>query len=104
VKPSRDIARLIEIMAALRAPGSGCPWDIQYILFEAPPAQRKSRPEAAGSKSEARASTLLDGIVGKHSAERGLNRHFRGVVKSRTGDQRAVSMDGARDVLALLIR
>jgi nucleoside triphosphate diphosphatase len=28
VKPSRDIARLIEIMAALRTPGSGCPWDL----------------------------------------------------------------------------
>ncbi|MEA2978087.1 MAG: nucleoside triphosphate diphosphatase [Alphaproteobacteria bacterium] len=27
--PSRDIARLIEIMAALRTPGSGCPWDLQ---------------------------------------------------------------------------
>ncbi len=27
--PSRDIARLIEIMAALRAPGTGCPWDLQ---------------------------------------------------------------------------
>jgi nucleoside triphosphate diphosphatase len=25
---SRDITRLIEIMAALRAPGSGCPWDL----------------------------------------------------------------------------
>ena len=29
MKPSRDIARLIEIMAALRAPGSGCPWDLE---------------------------------------------------------------------------
>jgi ATP diphosphatase len=28
VTPSRDIARLIEIMAALRTPGSGCPWDL----------------------------------------------------------------------------
>ena len=28
VIPSRDIARLIEIMAALRAPGTGCPWDL----------------------------------------------------------------------------
>ncbi|WP_076859549.1 nucleoside triphosphate pyrophosphohydrolase [Bradyrhizobium mercantei] len=28
MKPSRDIARLIEIMAALRAPGTGCPWDL----------------------------------------------------------------------------
>ena len=27
--PSRDIARLLEIMAALRTPGTGCPWDLQ---------------------------------------------------------------------------
>jgi len=27
--PSRDMARLLEIMAALRTPGSGCPWDLQ---------------------------------------------------------------------------
>jgi nucleoside triphosphate diphosphatase len=26
--PSRDIGRLIEIMAALRTPGTGCPWDL----------------------------------------------------------------------------
>src|ERR1043165_2589916 len=29
VKPSKDIARLVEIMAALRTPGSGCPWDLE---------------------------------------------------------------------------
>jgi ATP diphosphatase len=29
LKPTRDIARLIEIMAALRDPGSGCPWDLE---------------------------------------------------------------------------
>jgi ATP diphosphatase len=29
MKPSRDIAGLIEIMAALRTPGSGCPWDLE---------------------------------------------------------------------------
>jgi ATP diphosphatase len=29
VTPSRDIARLIEIMAALRTPVTGCPWDIE---------------------------------------------------------------------------
>jgi len=29
LKPSRDIARLIELMAALRTPKSGCPWDLQ---------------------------------------------------------------------------
>jgi ATP diphosphatase len=27
--PSRDIQRLLEIMAALRTPGSGCPWDLE---------------------------------------------------------------------------
>src|ERR1700754_2298258 len=27
--PSRDISRLIEIMAALRTPDTGCPWDLQ---------------------------------------------------------------------------
>ncbi len=29
MQPSRDIARLIEIMAALRDPETGCPWDIE---------------------------------------------------------------------------
>src|SRR5215469_5691100 len=29
MKPSKDISRLIEIMAALRAPVTGCPWDIE---------------------------------------------------------------------------
>jgi ATP diphosphatase len=32
LKPSRDIARLIEIMAALRTPGSGCPWDLEQTF------------------------------------------------------------------------
>jgi ATP diphosphatase len=30
--PSRDIARLLEIMAALRTPASGCPWDLQQTF------------------------------------------------------------------------
>lgn len=29
MKPSRDIERLIEIMATLRTPGTGCPWDLE---------------------------------------------------------------------------
>jgi nucleoside triphosphate diphosphatase len=29
MNPSRDITRLLEIMAALRAPGTGCPWDLE---------------------------------------------------------------------------
>src|ERR1700716_486972 len=27
--PSPDIVRLLEIMAALRTPGTGCPWDLE---------------------------------------------------------------------------
>src|SRR5262245_31472114 len=30
--PSRDISRLIEIMAALRTPGTGCPWDLEQTF------------------------------------------------------------------------
>jgi ATP diphosphatase len=29
MQASRDITRLLEIMAALRTPGSGCPWDLE---------------------------------------------------------------------------
>ncbi len=30
--PSRDIARLVEIMARLRTPGTGCPWDLEQTF------------------------------------------------------------------------
>src|SRR5688572_27380237 len=29
MRPSREIERLIAIMAALRTPGTGCPWDLK---------------------------------------------------------------------------
>src|ERR1043166_3973733 len=29
MEASRDVARLIEIMAALRTPAPGCPWDLE---------------------------------------------------------------------------
>lgn len=29
IKPSKDISRLLEIMAALRRPKTGCPWDLE---------------------------------------------------------------------------
>jgi nucleoside triphosphate diphosphatase len=32
IAASRDIARLIEIMAALRTPGTGCPWDLEQTF------------------------------------------------------------------------
>jgi nucleoside triphosphate diphosphatase len=61
VKPSRDISRLIEIMAALRTPGSGCPWDLEqtfrtiapYTLEEAyEVADAIARDDLAGLKDE----------------------------------------------------
>ncbi|QIB35729.1 nucleoside triphosphate pyrophosphohydrolase [Ancylobacter pratisalsi] len=35
--PSRDISRLLEIMAALRTPGSGCPWDLEQDFASVAP-------------------------------------------------------------------
>jgi ATP diphosphatase len=32
MSPSPDISRLLEIMAALRTPGSGCPWDLEQTF------------------------------------------------------------------------
>ena len=32
MKPSREITRLIEIMAALRTPKTGCPWDLEQTF------------------------------------------------------------------------
>lgn len=32
LKPSRDISRLVEIMAALRTPKTGCPWDLEQTF------------------------------------------------------------------------
>ena len=37
MKPSRDIERLIEIMAALRTPGTGCPWDLEQDFVSIAP-------------------------------------------------------------------
>ena len=37
MQPSRDIRGLIEIMAALRTPGSGCPWDLEQSFASIAP-------------------------------------------------------------------
>ena len=61
MKPSRDIERLIEIMAALRTPVTGCPWDLAqnfetiapYTLEEAyEVADAIERGDLAGLKDE----------------------------------------------------
>src|ERR1700693_1797479 len=45
--PSRDIARLLEIMAALRTPGSGCPWDLEQNFATLAPYTLEEAYEAA---------------------------------------------------------
>lgn len=35
--PSRDLQRLIDIMAALRTPGTGCPWDLEQDFVSIAP-------------------------------------------------------------------
>lgn len=35
--PSRDISRLLAIMAALRTPGTGCPWDLEQTFASIAP-------------------------------------------------------------------
>ena len=37
MQPSSDIARLIEIMAALPTPGTGCPWDLEQDFASVAP-------------------------------------------------------------------
>jgi ATP diphosphatase len=37
MNPSRDIAALIDIMAALRTPGTGCPWDLEQTFATVAP-------------------------------------------------------------------
>ena len=44
--PSRDISRLIEIMAALRTPVTGCPWEVQSIFFD--PRSSEKKPPGGG--------------------------------------------------------
>ncbi len=47
VKPSRDIGDLIAIMAALRAPGSGCPWDLEQTFATIAPYTMEEAAEVA---------------------------------------------------------
>jgi ATP diphosphatase len=45
--PSRDIARLIEIMAALRDPKTGCPWDVEQTFATVAPDTVEEADEVA---------------------------------------------------------
>ena len=60
VKPSRDISRLIEIMAALRTPGSGCPWDLEQTYETVAPYTLEEAYEVADAIARGRLDELRD--------------------------------------------
>jgi ATP diphosphatase len=60
VKPSRDIARLIEIMAALRTPGSGCPWDLEQSFATVAPFTLEEAYEVADAIARGDLADLKD--------------------------------------------
>ena len=58
--PSRDIARLIEIMAALRTPGTGCPWDLQQSFETIAPYTIEEAYEVADAIARGNLDDLRD--------------------------------------------
>src|SRR3569623_124999 len=60
VKPSRDISRLIEIMAALRTPVTGCPWDLEQNFATIAPYTIEEAYEVADAISRGDFDDLRD--------------------------------------------
>ncbi|MFL5127959.1 MAG: nucleoside triphosphate pyrophosphohydrolase [Microvirga sp.] len=91
--PSRDIARLLAIMAALRTPGSGCPWDLEqdfatiapYTIEEAyEVAEAIARGDLLDLKDEL-GDLLLQVVFHARMAEEAGAFDFGDVVESITG-------------------
>jgi len=92
MKPSRDIARLLEIMAALRTPETGCPWDLEqnfstiapYTLEEAyEVADAIARGDLADLREEL-GDLLLQVVFHARMAEEQGAFDFGGVVEAIT--------------------
>jgi ATP diphosphatase len=60
VKPSKDIATLIELMAALRTPGSGCPWDLEQTFETVAPYTIEEAYEVADAIARGDLADLRD--------------------------------------------
>ncbi len=60
MKPSREISRLIEIMAALRTPGSGCPWDLEQTFKTIAPYTLEEAYEVADAIARGDLADLKD--------------------------------------------
>jgi ATP diphosphatase len=58
--PSRDIRRLLDIMAALRTPGTGCPWDLEQSFATIAPYTIEEAYEVADAIERGDISELRD--------------------------------------------
>src|SRR5262245_33241420 len=58
--PSRDISRLLEIMAALRTPGTGCPWDLEQDFSTIAPYTIEEAYEVADAISRSNLGDLRE--------------------------------------------
>jgi ATP diphosphatase len=115
MKPSRDIVRLIEIMAALRTPGSGCPWDLQQTFETVAPYTIEEAYEVADAIArgdiedlrEELGDLLLQVVFHARMAEEQNRFDFGGVVEAITeklirrhphvfGDQKDLSPEAVK--------
>src|SRR5665213_1621267 len=58
--PSRDIDRLLEIMAALRTPQTGCPWDLEQNFSTIAPYTLEEAYEVADAIARGNLTDLKD--------------------------------------------
>src|ERR1700740_577425 len=58
--PSRDIGLLLEIMAALRTPGTGCPWDLEQSFATIAPYTLEEAYEVADAIARGDLTDLRD--------------------------------------------
>jgi len=92
MQPSRDVRRLIEIMAALRDPAAGCPWDIEQTFASIVPFTIEEAYEVAdaverGSTEDLReelGDLLLQVVFHARMAEEAGMFDFGGVVEAIT--------------------
>jgi ATP diphosphatase len=60
MEASRDIGRLLEIMAALRTPGTGCPWDLEQNFATIAPYTLEEAYEVADAIARGDLADLCD--------------------------------------------
>jgi ATP diphosphatase len=90
--PSRDIRTLIELMAALRTPGTGCPWDLEQTFSTIAPYTIEEAYEVAdaihrGDVEDLRdelGDLLLQVVFHARIAEEARQFDFGGVVEAIT--------------------